>query len=97
MQPSFSKHEKVFGVVPVPGAERLGGFYEDLEAEFYTISNEFFWSTGNKKFAGDITVESDPVKLGALTWCRCTEAAYVFWEALSQLYAGMSWPLDINK
>ncbi|KAJ4362914.1 hypothetical protein N0V83_010031 [Neocucurbitaria cava] len=88
VQPSFSEHKKrVFGLVPVPGAGRFTGYYSSFEAEFYTISDDRFWGAGNKRFAGDITVESDPVKLGALTYCRCTDAAYVFWEALSQLYA----------
>ncbi|CAO2652711.1 Nn.00g021220.m01.CDS01 [Neocucurbitaria sp. VM-36] len=67
-------------------------YYSSLGAKFYTIF-EGTQETGYKRFAGEITVESDPVTLGALTWCQCKNAAYVFWESLSKLYQG---DLDID-
>ncbi|KAF1843245.1 uncharacterized protein K460DRAFT_407611 [Cucurbitaria berberidis CBS 394.84] len=77
-----------------PGAKfhsRDESYFLSSGAEYYIISEDF-WSkidgspSQDRMFAGEMTVESDPMQLGALTYNCCVDAAYVHWEFLHEMF-----------
>jgi hypothetical protein len=69
------------------------GLYDELNAAMYTIWPRDFLGVGRiqgtRMMEGKMTVESDPVKLGAVTYCHCMDSVYVLWDWMTKRYAGM--------
>ncbi|KAH7062932.1 hypothetical protein BKA63DRAFT_572943 [Paraphoma chrysanthemicola] len=75
-----------------PFGGQYAASYNDLGARFFTISPAFRFEGDNqvvnKMFSDEVPVESDPVKLGAVTYNHCIDAAYLCWAVLEKLFRG---------
>jgi hypothetical protein len=63
-------------------------YYEKLPAAFYTIRHD---PSGEERLANRLTVEDHVVRIGALTYNHCTDAAYICHGAIEKILSSKSW------
>jgi hypothetical protein len=65
-------------------------YYNELGAQYFVI--ETTGATGSEHVPGGLDTDSDAVKLGAVMYDNCVNAALLCWPALRVLFEGMSSP-----